>query len=864
MATVDLHARALATTFKQSVAADLYTAEDLIDIAGITHNSEAYSNELAALGHLLDQGLLTQDELGKVLLTYPRLYQVLCAMLSVSTSVELADGRRLPSPITPPRDGQACNSVAGVLLELGLGVVLQDSRALRSLFLMVQIAMDAPRRRFRVDARIKSRIHNAVERAVTRVAETSKKLFSLGSKSLLPLNERRIAEYVVTVDGHPKFAIATTFQTHSGGRQTREMRALYPSMRETLAAKGISMILIADGQGMRDLSDRVLTELFSAVPNTMSIAQAEADGLVRAFDNIPSTPNEPSVDSAGLEKLIDRALETGFVAQASSLPVPSTRARLALANYASTNSHYNLKLADGGISLEWERSELVEQFRQLRAQFSAISALQGFVSLLKGTLENAKELLDDKALAVISLIDDQVFASNFLIFASAAPADATTLREVARQALQNAPESKVAVLVTSAPILPSSLQELRDAQAFLPVTVVVIDVNTCVEMAQSREMPRDRLKTLLLEQTDLTKLSPFVVRGVTPARVFFGREEEEATLLSTLSTNSVALLGGRRIGKTSLMRHSSARLTSANLRPYFGDCQVVRTWEDFGFMAARNWKVNLPVAFKPQHLFDLVDQLRSGSDRPVVILLDEIDQLLDWDTTHTENEVPEAFFRACRSISQQGLAQFVFSGERIIANRLWDATSPHWNFCRPLMLQQLGHFASNALIAEPLEALGVRLEMREEFLMACWESTDGHPELLQFLGDKIVGAVNRRERTDVYASLDDVASVTEQFEYAEQYLETYWGQAIALERIISILLIERGRSIDELVEGLRVLGADVHGAEIQGALRMLELYGIAQQSNIGYELRAKWFTTALSFYGGAELAINRYLGAIQV
>ncbi|PJC96465.1 hypothetical protein GQ37_022630 [Janthinobacterium sp. BJB1] len=854
--------RELALAFKKSVAADLYTAQDLIDIAGIAA-ANSYADEISALRNVVKDGLLTQNDLGSTLLDHPRLYQLICSMLSISASVELADGTRLPSPINPPRDASTCKSIAGVLLDLGVGVLLNNPSALDSLFMIAQISIDAPKRRFRVDARIKNRIQQAVERAVIYSAKNSGCLFQLGNKSLLPLNERRIAEYVITVDGVPKFAVAATFQTHTGGRQTREMRALYPSLKASLAGQGITLILIADGQGMRDMSDKVLTELCTLVPNTMSIAQAEGEGLIRAFEKVPSIPEPAVVDIFVIKKLIDNALTTGTTAKADSLPIGNVAARLALANYATSNVKLNLKLADDGVSLEWQNSSLVKQFRELQWQYIGIEALKGFAALLSVDLKNETVIDENKTVATIRILDDQVLASRFAIFSSPVKVDASILREVARYALQYAPESKVAVLITDKPVSDTGLQVLRDAQAFLPVTVAVIDIKTCIEMAQSTDLPRERLKALLLKQTDLTKLSPFVVRGVTPTRVFFGREQEEATLLSTLSTNSVALLGGRRIGKTSLIRHSFARLTSANLRPYFGDCQVVRTWEDFGFMAARNWKVKLPEAFKPQHLFDLVDQLSKGSDRPVVILLDEIDQLLDWDTSHSEDEVPEAFFRACRSISQQGLAQFVFSGERTIANRLWDATSPHWNFCRPLMLQQLGFDAAKSLIAKPLETLGIRLDQREIFLQLCWESTDGHPELLQFLGDKIVASVNNRDRTDVYTSPQDIKNITQQFEFSEQYLETYWGQATPIERIVSILLLEHASSVEELVEGFKNLGTVANGAQIQAALRMLELYGIAQQSHTGYEIRARWFPTALSYYGGPERAINRYLGEIK-
>ena len=64
-------------------------------------------------------------------------------------------------------------------------------------------------------------------------------------------------------------------------------------------------------------------------------------------------------------------------------------------------------------------------------------------------------------------------------------------------------------------------------------------------------------------------------------------------------------------------------------------------------------------------------QLKKTPNSKVVILLDEIDQLLDWDKQHTSEEVPEAFFRACRTVSQEGEAQFVFSGERMISSRVW-------------------------------------------------------------------------------------------------------------------------------------------------------------------------------------------------
>ncbi|NML60658.1 AAA family ATPase [Massilia sp. RP-1-19] len=849
--------------FKESIAPDLYSPRDIVDFDQADTVVGGYHLEITVLQDLISSGTFNAISLSTAVLQHPRLYAFICTLLSIAGSIELEDGRILPSPIFPPKTPETAKSASEIIFELGVERLLSPPLNLRSLFLVLQIGDDAPRRRLRVDAKIKSRVLRSIESALVEFNKERGASLTLVSPSSLPSTTRRIVEYVIACDGIARIGVAATFQAYTGGRQTRDLTAIFPNVRTTLTANRIAFILIADGQGLRATPDKVLAELFSSVPHTMSLHQAEANGLHNAITQILTAPEELPVDLAGLGKLIQDSLMQGTAITATSLPVASEPARLSLANFASANNDLDLVISSDAQSLTWRRSDLVNQFRNLRMKFDGASAVAGFSKLVDGSLLSDKIPLATFNTSLVSIAEDPVFTETFLVAAREEKLTPQCFRNIARHALQSAPSSRLAVVVTATPIPLSELPELRDIQTSLPVTVLVIDISACLTMAQQREATRDRLRAIMLEQTDLTKLSPFVVRGVTPSRVFFGREEEEANLLSTLATNSVALLGGRRIGKTSLMRHSTRRLQSADLRPFFGDCQVVRTWADFGVMAARNWGTLVSEDFRPHHLFDLVAQLNDGSGRPIVILLDEIDQLLDWDRNHTEDQVPEAFFRACRSISQQGLAQFVFSGERTIANSLWDAKSPHWNFCKPLMLRQLTRTAANSLLAEPLEILGIRIEDRENFLNACWESTDGHPELLQFIGDKIVAAVNQRSRDDVFASADDLIGITSQFEYAEQYLETYWGQADPLERIVSILLIKKLQTIDGLLAELGNLGVHTDGKPLHEALRMLELYGIAEQSSLGYKLRANWFTTALSYYGGPDLAINRYVGEFK-
>jgi hypothetical protein len=671
-----------------------------------------------------------------------------------------------------------------------------------------------------------------------------------------------MVEYTVLLNKHPCAAVSVTFQSHSGGRQSRELSSAYPSLQRVLANQGIELFLIADGRGIRDASDRVLSALLSSVPYSMSLKEAEggllADGLVEQSRVL----REPREADVGVTKLIESALSTGHPVSSTSLPVSVEASRLALARYASTNPELSLELSPDGSTLSWRNAELVKAFFALRSSFQGSAVVAAAVAALNGT--PLFEITSSEFFArSVKLDEAEDLLSTTVVGASPDAVSPELVRSFAKEALQSGLHCKFAILVVRVSASQEQSTALATLQSFLPISVVVVSLAELDSLVRTKSDSFAFLQSALLHQSDLTKLSPFVVRGVTPSRVFFGREEEESTLLSTLATNSVALLGGRRIGKTSLMRHCSRKLELAGLRPFFGDCQVVRSWEDFGKLAERNWKVSLGTTFTPSSLYSIVEQLAEKEPGGVVILLDEIDQLLDWDGRRSEDEVPEAFFRTCRSISQQGLAQFVFSGERTIAKRIWDASSPHWNFCRPLMLRQLSRSASDSLISEPLESMGIGIVGRAELLDVCWSRTSGHPELLQFVGDKLVAIVNSRSRERIEVDPADVLSATDTYEFAEQYLETYWGQSNHVERIISLWLLEGSAGIDALLGRLGEKSVEASSAEVQSGLRMLELYGIAEQVPQGYSVRLDWFRAALEFYGGASSALSRYLDEVR-
>jgi hypothetical protein len=312
------------------------------------------------------------------------------------------------------------------------------------------------------------------------------------------------------------------------------------------------------------------------------------------------------------------------------------------------------------------------------------------------------------------------------------------------------------------------------------------------------------------------------------------------------------------------LRNAKESLESAGFTPYFLDCQTVNNWEAFGDMAHRYWSTDLPNAFEPKHLFDMVKTIKQKNNKHIVFLLDEIDQLLNWDTSHEKDQVPEAFFKACRTISQNGEAQFVFSGERTISEKLWNPHSPHWNFCKPLQLRQLDKNSTKELILQPLRSLQIQIEDVDEFVEKIWVATSGHPQLVQFIGDKLVNILNLRPATDrAMLSPRDIDQVSTTLDFQEQYIGTYWGQATDREKLISLLVVHNVNQPAKMMKEFKKKGFDIDEDEVIDALRILELYGIVDVDGDKYKLRAVWFANALSGYGDIESTIDRYWKKIK-
>jgi len=842
------------TDFKSAITPDLYNPKTYIDWGTIEATMSQYRHAINHLQDLVASCSLNSQTCANSIETIPYFYEVITTVLSVQRGVGFSNGNEVPVP-SERRRVPAVN-IAETLDEIGMLNMFQQGTDVASAVRASLVAQDALKRRYRVGATIKERLR-AILHQIVSSGENTDFSVELLHESKWPQDAKGRVDFLLRVNETYLVAITSVFQSASGGRQLRDLSTTYPYLQIKLGESGVSLILIADGRGVREAQAKTLRSLFNGVASCMTLKEA-ANGLLLSEVQRLSMPESQSLQVRSVNTLIKTALDSTGMVRASDLPVDYDRARLLLASFAEEQKSLDLRLSDFSSMLSWAKRDEVVETTFVSQAFDPSRAIDGFCHLINVNVEK-KWLESDVWYAVVAQGDDKdaVLPRTFLVASTLGQPTATTYRGVSSKALHHTVDSRLCFLVTNSKISDSELLALRKIQAVLTSNVIVIDAEAIKQIPRLKKPSRDQVKELILKQSDLIKTSPYILNSVAPENMFFGRDTEEAFMISALATNSVALLGGRRIGKTSLLRHMNRSLDSAGYHVFYGDCQTVREWDDFAKLAKRVWGVEVPLPFSPLHLLDLVKTLKGSNEGSIVFLLDEIDQLLDWDKHHSDNEVPEGFFRACRAISQEAIAQFVFTGERTIARKLWDPQSPHWNFCQPMMLRQLDESAARQLIMSPLKGLQIVITREEEFRQLAWKRTSGHPQLLQSLGDRLMRLLNERQ-PDARSSVspDDLVLIADNYSYAEQYLETYWGQATKIERLLSLLVASGLETTAKLQQQLREYGLPISSDEIRPALRMLDLYGFLLPSDAGYTLKLEWFFEAISFYGGLDTVIS--------
>ncbi len=350
----------------------------------------------------------------------------------------------------------------------------------------------------------------------------------------------------------------------------------------------------------------------------------------------------------------------------------------------------------------------------------------------------------------------------------------------------------------------------------------------------SARNPASQLLAVLVRELPSSLLSPYCLAGPVTGARFFGRSRELRFISE--SRHSFAVVGARRIGKSSLLRELLRRSTresewrGGSMRAHFVDCAPMATIWDFAHdLVLRTEPQALRSVYRlspaPVHIDDCcrfitqhIRKLAANALGQVILLIDEADQLMladrkDW-----------PLLRALRSLVGWESLRVVLAGSRLLQEALHDKACPIFNLAEPLALQPFARGETAELILGPLRALRIKINRAEELVDRIYLETGGHPNLIQFYCRILLDSLELEGKTAL--TPDDLQTVHSDVRLRRQVTETVLEN---LDRDAQACLLamagepkcDNGVEIEELQKMLRSKESHLSASRLRGAVRDL-------------------------------------------
>lgn len=373
--------------------------------------------------------------------------------------------------------------------------------------------------------------------------------------------------------------------------------------------------------------------------------------------------------------------------------------------------------------------------------------------------------------------------------------------------------------------------------------------------------PEKRFSRILLAQVDLTVVSPYVISGPVPENMFFGRDYELKTITRMIKDNNFAIVGGRKIGKTSILNKLHRSFTTApDIHSLYLDCQAVQDYQDLCNIVGTMWQVTLPDCSPEALMSTIVRTKREKKDQLIAILLDEVDALLQHDTLNQER-----LFKVFRALAQEHQCRFVLCGGKILHAHLHDPHSALFNFCNVLRLSYLSPRDTGRIVMEPMQEMGIGFEDASKLVHEVITLSACHPNLVQYICQELIVRINARG--DRFITLADLEAIGNSRQFNEYLIEVMWGNTTALERLITLLIMVDAphATFTEIETALHMRGVQVPPAAVEQALDTLVLYSILNREGQEYCFTTPAFPSIVAATQDMDSLVERtiqYLGAV--
>jgi hypothetical protein len=361
--------------------------------------------------------------------------------------------------------------------------------------------------------------------------------------------------------------------------------------------------------------------------------------------------------------------------------------------------------------------------------------------------------------------------------------------------------------------------------------------------------PSGKLLDFISAKIPVSNLSPYETRAPVTGSRFFGREQEIARIISNPDTNH-AILGIRRIGKTSLLREIERLLKESedSTHVIYLECSDLLDTDDYVREVVR--KLNpreLTRLHMQKYVFffpDFLERMSRASKSKIVFLLDEVDNLMimqrgSWD-----------LFRMLRASANKGACQYIIAGFREAMREQYSLDSPFYNFAQEIRLNEFSRQQAHDLIVIPMENLRVRFKNKEEVVSRIYAETSGQPNLIQYYCLILLRRLDETGQREI--SPDSLIDVYEDKGFQAHLLTSFMQNTENREKALVYAILQsledvgrQGFSQETMDEVLRKRGIIMMQDDIDDACNVLTLAGVIHRKGREFHFASPIFTRVL-------------------
>jgi tetratricopeptide (TPR) repeat protein len=638
-------------------------------------------------------------------------------------------------------------------------------------------------------------------------------------------------------------------------------------------AKEVSTLLLIEQLEAKDIAARVAAVKLIAESGSQRVLPSLVRHLVDKSPDVRSAVQEAleKLPSRDFSKEITEQLMTMGKVSLSDLPVASSAEKIAaLVKYARSHSDLDLMYSAKLQELRFRNIEAVQEFQRLwnvaasemheesQSFYQSVHSLARHFSTCVGVSLDGKKQLQHTSGKLFSItidataafVDIPVYPQIPMLFLQGTEfreKDLDDLRHVLSKVMLHPGRVVFLIIFAEAERLNKARRmlnhNLRQNYAY---NTFVLDRNQMVALIGSTH-PLRAFEELVLSEIDLISVSPFTTDGPTSDEMFFGRENEIWEISEHADKSSYALIGGRKVGKTSILQHlANKRLPCARFQPFYFTCELIDQSEPTKHEFLESL-VNVLLPQLTNHIPGSFAKLLTHlpHDKSPVFLIDEADRLIP-----SDRQAGWPLFGELRALAQQRRCQFVFAGERFLRDAvIADSKGRLYNFPKVKKIGCLDFRAVEELVSRPMKELKIDLADEGAIIERIWDFTGGHPNVVQRLCQKLIESINQHQLRRI--EIETVNSVISDPGFQdEDFLRIFWDQATLLERIISLVMARQVKSYTaQEVHQLtgKLLRPQPKRREVEAALyRLVELRSILKVTTQGYVFAINGFPEVIA------------------